>query len=212
MTQARPRTAAPAADRGRLLVAVADPDPADRAAYRETIQRLGHRLLGEATSGREVVGLVHEEGPDLLVVGLAADEPEAMGAVTEACRGYPLPVILVAARYDPAVATRAARGSVLSYLIKPVGADALAAAIAIAVARFREFEAVYTEVLDLRRALAERKLIEQAKGVLMRKAGVAEDEAFRRLRQLARNTNSRAVDIARSVLTAEAALVGEPRV
>ena len=68
--------------------------------------------------------------------------------------------------------------------------------------RFEQFQALRREAADLRQALEDRKVIERAKGLLMKKAGLDEEEAFRRLQTLARDSNRKVVEVARMVLKA----------
>ena len=89
-------------------------------------------------------------------------------------------------------------------LSKPVKPADLATAVALAVRRFGQFEDCRREAADLRRALEERKTIERAKGAVMRRSGVDEAEAYRRLRKLSSNRNLKLVEVAQTVLAAEA--------
>ena len=81
----------------------------------------------------------------------------------------------------------------------------LAPVIAIAVSRFAQFQAMHKEATDLRQALSDRKVIERAKGILMKKAGLDEAAAFRRLQKLASDKNRKLVEIACMIMTAEEA-------
>jgi response regulator NasT len=92
---------------------------------------------------------------------------------------------------------------VQAYLVKPIGLADLQPAIAIAVRRFSELEAVKRECADLRQALADRKVIEQAKGRVMKLAGVDEKEAFARLQQLAADKHQKLIDAAQSILASD---------
>lgn len=74
--------------------------------------------------------------------------------------------------------------------------------------RFEQFQALHKEAADLKQALEDRKTIEKAKGILMKKAGLDEPEAFRRLQELASDKNKKLVEIARMILTAEEAYGG----
>ena len=112
------------------------------------------------------------------------------------------PFILVSAFDDPGLLARAEVAPVLAYLVKPIKQADLKTAIGLAMTRFEHFQALRRETSDLRQALEDRKAIEQAKGVLMKNAAVDEQEAFRRLRQLARDSNRKMVEIARTVLLA----------
>jgi response regulator NasT len=95
---------------------------------------------------------------------------------------------------------------VMAYLIKPIKAAHLQPAIAIALRRFAEFQALRKETADLRQALDDRKVIEQAKRVLMESARLDEPAAFRRLQKLASEKNRKLIDIAHMVLTASEAM------
>jgi response regulator NasT len=90
-------------------------------------------------------------------------------------------------------------------LIKPIKHSDLEPAIGIAMRRFEQFQDLRKEASDLRRALEDRKVIEKAKGLLMKKAGLDEHDAFRRLQKLASDRNRKLIEIAQMLLTAEEA-------
>jgi len=93
----------------------------------------------------------------------------------------------------------------MAYLIKPIKQADLETAIALAMRRFEQFQALRKEAGDLRQALEDRKVIERAKGVLMRWSGLDEAEAFRRLQRTASDRNLKLVEVARMLLVAEEA-------
>ena len=99
----------------------------------------------------------------------------------------------------------------MAYLVKPIKQADLEPAIALAIRRFEQFQQLRQEADDLRQALEDRKVIERAKGVLMKKAQLDEQEAFRRLQKLARDKNKKIVEIARSILLAEEAFELPPK-
>jgi response regulator NasT len=117
-----------------------------------------------------------------------------------------VPIILVSGYHDPELIDRAAAEHVLAYLVKPIEIASLEAEIAIAVGRFREFQALTKEAAHYRQALSDRKVIERAKGILMRKTGLPEADAFQRLQKLASSNNKKLVDIAGMIVLAEEAL------
>ena len=86
--------------------------------------------------------------------------------------------------------------------MKPAKQADLEAAIAIAMQRFEQFRALRREAADLRQTLEDRKVIERAKGLLMKQRGLDEDGAFRRLQMLARDSNRKMVEVSRMVLRA----------
>jgi response regulator NasT len=101
---------------------------------------------------------------------------------------------------------RAEADHIMAYLVKPIKQADLEPAIGLAMRRFEQFESLRREATDLRQALADRKIIERAKGILMKRAGLDEQNAFRRLQKLASEKNRKLVDIASMIVTADEAL------
>jgi two-component system, response regulator PdtaR len=118
----------------------------------------------------------------------------------------PVPVILISAYHDPPLIERAEADHIMAYLVKPIEQKDLVPAIAIATRRFEQFQALRQEASDLRQALEDRKIVERAKGILMRWAQLEEPEAFSRLQKLSRDQNKKLVEIAQAILIAETAL------
>ncbi len=143
--------------------------------------------------------------PDLIITDIKMPEMDGIEVAVELSQDDPVPIILVSAYHDDQLLERARGGNIFGFLVKPIKQDDLRAAIAIALQRFDQFRSLRAETGELRRAIEDRKLIERAKGVLMKKAGLDEEEAFRRLRRLARDNNQKLVDVASMILKAEAA-------
>jgi response regulator NasT len=188
-----------------LNIAVADDEPRMRDYYREALARMGHRVAFAASNGVELIEGCKAARPDLILTDIKMPELDGIDAAVEIGRGEPVPIILVSAYHDDELLRRAGKGQVFGFLVKPIKQDDLKAAIAIAMQRFEEFRTLRDEAGELRQALEDRKLIERAKGVLMKKAGLDEEEAFKRLRRLARDGNQKLVEVARMILKAEAA-------
>jgi two-component system, response regulator PdtaR len=190
-----------------LSIAVADDEAIMRDYYRAILPLMGHRLASVAQSGRELVEFCRETRPDLVITDIKMDDMDGIDAAREICKDEPLPVILVSAYHEPDLFERASSEHILAYLVKPIKQADLDAAIAIAMRRFEQFRAVREEAGELRQALEDRKVIERAKGLLMKKASVDESEAFRRLQKLARDHNKKLVEVARMILLAEQAFL-----
>ncbi|HVW39250.1 MAG TPA: ANTAR domain-containing protein, partial [Pirellulales bacterium] len=107
-----------------------------------------------------------------------------------------------------ALIERAEESHVFAYLLKPITQLQLEPAIMLAMRRHDEFQALKHEADDLRQALADRKLIERAKGLLMKHLNLDEQDAFRKLQKLASSKNKKLVEIAEMVLTMAEALNG----
>jgi response regulator NasT len=124
----------------------------------------------------------------------------------------PAAVILVSAYADAETVRRAEEQQVFAFLVKPIKQRDLAPAIAVAVRRHEQFAALRREAADLRQALEDRKVIAQAKGLVMKAAGIDEAEAFRRLQKFARDHNKKLVDVAHALILAEAARAANAQV
>ena len=114
-----------------------------------------------------------------------------------------VPVILFPAFLDAELLDRAAAGNVMAYPVKPVGQADVEAAVALAMYRFGQYQAVRQEARDLENALEEGKAIERAKGVLANRLRLDEQEAFRRLKRMASSHNRKLVEAAQEVLAAD---------
>jgi response regulator NasT len=188
-----------------LRIAVADDEPDMRDYFREILPHLGHEVVAVAQSGRELVEFCQATPPDLVITDIKMPDMDGIDAAREIYRHRPLPIILVSAFHEAKLIERAEANHILAYLVKPIKQADLAPAIGIAMRRFEQFQTLQKEAADLRQALEDRKVIERAKGILMKKVGLDEQEAFRRLQKLASEKNRRLVEIAHMILTAEEA-------
>lgn len=188
------------APRRTLRVLVADADPAARECYQKALPAFGHQVC-LAESARQAVDLCRAAAPDLVIVDARLPDATGLELAAAVCRERPVPVVLAASAPD-AAALWAADGHVLGVLPKPVTADVLAATVAAAARAFEAVAALRAEAAQLRQALEDRKMIERAKGLLMRFAGLTEADAYRRMRGQATRGGRKVVDVAREVVAA----------
>lgn len=188
-----------------LRIAVADDEPDMQEYFQTILPRLGHSVVSVASTGQELVDQCRESQPDLVITDIKMPDMDGIDAAAYIYRNGPVPIILVSAFHDAEYIRRAEADHILAYLIKPIKAADLEPAIAIAMRRFEQFQALRKEASDLRQALEDRKIIERAKGVLMKKANLDENDAFRRLQKLASDRNRKLIEIAHMILTAEEA-------
>jgi response regulator NasT len=203
MPQAVPPTGAPAA---RLRIVVADA-PEVCKSYAEWLPSQGHELAGVAHTGRELVERCRQLRPDLVITEAELPGLDGLAASVEINRdlAHQVPVVLVTTRQNGQILDRFATDHVMAFLNKPVKPADLAVAIRLAAVRFAQYQELCGQVRDLGQALGDRKLIDRAKQVLMRQAGVDEEQTFQRLRQLANDKNQTPVEAARLVLIADEA-------
>jgi response regulator NasT len=188
-----------------LRIAVADDELDMRDYFQQILPRLGHTVVAVAKNGRELVELCRTSEPDLIISDIKMPELDGIDAAIQIYQARPVPVILVSAHQDAALIERAASDPIMGYLVKPIKQADLAPTIAIAVHRFEQFRTMRQEAINLRQALADRKVIERAKGILMKKGKLDEPEAFRRLQKLASDKNQKLIEIASMIVTADEA-------
>jgi response regulator NasT len=187
----------------RLRIAIADDEKDIREYLEEVLPRLGYEVAATAASGREMAQRVRETRPDLLVTDIRMPDMDGIELASAVNREKPVPVILLSAHHDAELVRRASADHIMAYLIKPISEAHLKTAIPLAMQRFRHFQEMFEEAASLRQALDDRKLIEKAKGILMRRLRVDEEDAFRRLRMLASSQNRKLVEVSRTVTSAE---------
>jgi response regulator NasT len=188
-----------------LRIVVADDEPDMRDYFRKILPRLGHVVAAVAENGNELVARCRELQPDLIITDIKMPDLDGIQAAEAIYKDRPTPVILVSAFHDAELIERAEADHILGYLVKPIKQADLEPVIGLAMRRFAQFEALRKEAADLRQALEDRKIIERAKGVLMKKAGLTEEDAFSRLQKLASGKNLKMVQLARMILTADEA-------
>ena len=189
-----------------LRIAVADDEADMRDYFQDILPDLGHQVVAVASNGRELVERCRAGQVDLVITDIKMPEMDGIDAAREITRAMNLPFILVSAYHDPELIERAGASHVMAYLVKPIEQADLATAIAVARRRFDEFQALRGEAASLRQALEDRKTIERAKGILMKRADLDEGTAFERLKKLARSENRKMVDVAKMIVLAEKAM------
>ncbi len=187
----------------KLRILIVEDDPLVAAGLRSQLINLGHTVVGLATRGTEILPLVKKHRPDLAVLDIKLPEMSGLVASPIIMEEEALPIILLTAYSEEGLIEAAEAAGVMSYLVKPVDERDLAPTITLAWQRFRSLQSLRQEVTTLKEALEARKLVDRAKGVLMSRRGLSEEEAFQRIRQQARDRQVKMRDIAVIIIQAE---------
>jgi response regulator NasT len=166
-----------------VRILIAEDETIIRLDLRGLLERAGHEVVGEARDGEEAVSLARELEPELAVMDVKMPKLDGIEAARRILEQRPLPIVMLTAFGQQELVERAVEVGVFGYLVKPFRERDVVPAIEAARARFDELVAVRAEVESLTEALAARKVIERAKGVLMEKEGLSEADAFARLRK-----------------------------
>jgi AmiR/NasT family two-component response regulator len=140
-------------------------------------------VVGEAHDGEEAIALARELLPDLAIMDVKMPKLDGIEAARRIINERPIPIVMLTAYGQEELVARAAEAGVFGYLVKPFRESDLLPAIHTARARHDELAALREEAESLAEALAARKSIERAKGLLMEKEGLSEADAFARLRK-----------------------------
>jgi AmiR/NasT family two-component response regulator len=184
-----------------VRILIAEDDPVIALALTERVRSLGHEPLGPVGDGAQAVAEATATRPDLYLFDIEMPELDGLEAAAElTARGLGRPVVVITGIDDRGLIERSVSTGAGAYLTKPVDTRELEAAISLAAARHAELEELQAEVVDTKQALEERKVIERAKGLLMKALALPEPNAFRRLQLAARERNLRLVDVARAIV------------
>ena len=180
----------------RWKVIILDDHERSRAALRAAVWAAGGEVVGEALRCADAVPLLKRAAPDVAVFAVGLPDGDGIDVAAHALAAADCPVVLFTSHTDEGLVARAREAGVMAYLLKPLRPAELAPALDLAIARF-------AETRELRQTLEARKVIERAKGTLMTRHGLTEEEAFRRLRRAAMDSRKPMVDIARALLVSE---------
>ncbi len=183
-----------------LRIVIADDEAVIRMGLRALLEERGYAVVGEAGDGGRVVALVEKLRPDLVFLDVKMPGLDGLAAAEQLVAAHRVPVIILSAYGDRALIGRAREAGVMGYLMKPLREADLEPAIHMALARHRDLQALAEEVTDLQEALETRKLVEKAKGALMARRGLSDEEAYRRIQAASRDGRRPMKDVAREVL------------
>lgn len=184
-------------------ILICDDEPIIRMGLKTLLETLGFEEIIEGGDGEAAVSLALEKVPDIAVLDISMPKKDGIAAATEIRKRLKIPIIFLTACHDPDVVSRAIKAGVAAVLSKPVRADELWPAIELAFAHNEEVERLKEEVDDLKETLETRKLIERAKGLLMKSHGLSEPEAFRKMQKLAMDKRKSLRQIAEAILLME---------
>jgi two-component system, response regulator PdtaR len=183
-----------------LKLVVVEDDPTVRLFIKDACVQLGHQVVGEAGTGTDMVRTVLDLEPDVVVFDIHLPRLNGLDALRQIYQERVIAAVAITADRDQELVRRALEEHVLAFLVKPVEAHQLGAALLVAWDRFKELRQLSDENANLRQTLQNRKTIERAKGVLMKRHRWSEAEAFRRLQRGAMNNRVTMIELAQNIL------------
>lgn len=179
-------------------VIVADDEAIIRMGLQAMLRDAGHEVVGEAVSADEVFELVERTAADVVLLDVKMPGMNAIDAARRLWQDFALPIVFVTGFGDQTLIGQATDAGAFAYVVKPVREEQLIAAIAVAQARWADLK-------QAREALETRKLMERAKGILMKRYGIGEEEAHLLLHRQSRNLRISMHKVAEALLASEIA-------
>lgn len=189
-----------------LRVMVFDATPERAEVIGETLRSQGCEVIA-VTSPGDMYRQVGETAPDVIIIDMDSPDRDTLEHLCLLSADQPRPVVMFTHDDDEEQIRSAIRAGVSAYVVDGLAAERIRPIIDVAIARFEQYQALRDELGRTEAALADRKVIERAKGILMKSRNLGEEEAYRLLRRQAMQTNARLADVAQQVV-ALAGLLG----
>ncbi len=186
----------------KKTVLIAEDHTQTRRSLKQHLELMGYEVVGAATNGKEAVELALALLPALIIMDVKMPEMDGIEAASEISAKLPVPIILVTGMSSDEIAEKAVDAGVFAYLVKPITKKHLEPAIKLALARYGQFQSLQSEVSDLKDAIEARKVIEKAKGIVMKRCNISEDDAFKLLQSHSQKENKKMYDVAESIISA----------
>jgi len=190
-----------------LTILVIDENAVRAAIIEDGLREAGHRHVTVALEIHGIAKTVETLSPDVIIIDIENPNRDMMEHLFQLTRSVSRPIAMFVDRSDTASIEAAVDAGVSAYIVDGLRKERVKPILDMAVSRFNAFSRLQQELAEARSALEERKIIERAKGILMKMRGMSEEEAFALLRQTAMNEKKKLVDIAQSVVTAAGLLL-----
>lgn len=190
-------------DVNSLRVVIADDDGLTLMVLRKILTSMGHEVVGESADGREAVAMTQSANPDLVILDIRMPQMDGLEAARLIQERRPTPVMILSAYSESGLGSKASDVGAHAYLVKPFTEAQIKPAIELALANFEKSMEMEQRLQKMNNALEARKLVERAKGILMRQTGIDEEDAYLKLQRTARNGNKKMADVAQAIIMAE---------
>lgn len=185
-----------------LKILVIDEHP-DRAAIIERgLVEAGYARVRLIGASADLVGEVRALAPDVIVIDLESPDRDTLERMFQVSRAIRRPVAMFVDRSDATAIQAAIDAGVTAYVVDGLRQERIRPILEMAISRFNFFDRLMRERDEAQAKLADRKVVERAKGLLMKKRGLGEEDAYALLRRTAMQQNRKLVDIAQSIITA----------
>jgi response regulator NasT len=179
-----------------------DRNPGRAALLEEALEAQGYHVVSRVAAERDLQAEVERVRPDLIIIDMESPDRDTLEHLGTIRRSNPKPVLMFADASDRDTMRAAIRAGVSAYVVDGFSPGRLRSVMELAIARFEEYQQLRVELEDARAKLADRRDVERAKGLLIQRRRLTEDEAHRALRKMAMDRNLTIGDAARALISA----------
>jgi response regulator NasT len=184
-----------------LSVLLVDDDPERAAIVEPALREAGYEVVTVVDTAAEMLAQVRARRPDVIIIDRDSPDRDTLEHVCMITRDDPRPIVMFTQDQDRTLMRAALEAGVSAYVVDGLSVERVRPIVEVALARFEQWQALRRELDQAQTNLAERKVIERAKGIVMKQRRCTEDEAYAMLRKLAMDRNQRLAHVAESVIT-----------
>lgn len=184
-----------------LKVMLVDDDSARAALLSQALQDHGYEVVARVEPGPSLLSKVAKVLPDMIVIDTDSPDRDILESMSLLNEHNPMPVVMFSDVEDETVIQEAIRSGVSGYIAKGVDQQRVKSIMNVAIARFREYQALKNELKQTKDELESKKLIDQAKHLLMSQKGVSEQEAYEAMRKMSMDRNIRMAEVAENIIS-----------
>lgn len=188
-------------DMNTAKVMLVDDTPTRAAMLEQALLDQGLLVVCRLESAQGLIKKVEIHQPDIIIMDLDSPDRDTLENMTVLNQHNPKPIIMFADEDDSQVIEQAVQAGVSAYIVDGINPNRVKSIMDVAIARFREYQALRNELEKTRNQLADRKTIDKAKGVLMKTKGLDEEQAYHAMRKMAMDQSKPLVDIAENILS-----------
>lgn len=182
-------------------VMLVDDTPTRSAILEQALLDQGLIVVCRLESAQGLIKNVEIHQPDIIIMDLESPDRDTLENMTVLNQHNPKPVIMFSEEGDSQVISQAIQAGVSAYIVDGLNPHRVKPILDVAIARFREYQALRKELKQTRDQLADRKIIDKAKGLLMKTKGLDEEQAYHAMRKMAMDQSKPLVDIAQNILS-----------
>lgn len=186
----------------QLNIMLIDELPERSLALEKLLNDLGHKIIGRASKGDDLTKMVNRYTPDIIIIDMDSPDRDTLEQMQSIRDDQPRPVVMFTNDDDANTIREAVKAGVSAYVVDGLKPKRVMPILETAIARFNDYQKIKSELEKTKNTLEDRKLIERAKGIVMKQSNYDEETAYKAMQKLAMSRNMKLVELARSIIAA----------